>query len=114
MSGILGTSHSKSKVLGGSQDTIKAWVHFNGNGTIAIQNSFNVSSLTDDGTGLYKMNFATPMTNDNWSMSGTIGDWDSVVTSTAPNINYAAVYSLHVPSHVMDDKNYIMAQIVGD
>ena len=37
----------------------KAWVKWNGTGTLAINASFNVSSVTDIGTGYYKVNFAT-------------------------------------------------------
>ena len=45
----------------------KAWVNFNGTGTVAIRGSYNVSSLTDDGTGKYKVNFSTAMTDTNYS-----------------------------------------------
>ena len=41
----------------------KAWVNFNGVGTIAIRDSFNVSSLTDGGTGIYSISFTTGMAN---------------------------------------------------
>ncbi len=37
----------------------KAWVNFNGTGTIAARDSLNVSSLTDDGTGQYAVNFSS-------------------------------------------------------
>ena len=37
----------------------KAWVNFNGTGTIAARDSFNVSSLTDNGTGDYTVNFSS-------------------------------------------------------
>ena len=36
-----------------------AWVNFNGTGTVAIRDSFNVSSITDDATGKYTINFTT-------------------------------------------------------
>lgn len=36
----------------------KAWVNFNGTGTIAARDSENVSSLTDNGTGDYTVNIA--------------------------------------------------------
>ena len=39
----------------------RAWVNFNGTGTVAINNSFNVSSITDVSTGQYTINFATAM-----------------------------------------------------
>ena len=44
----------------------KAWANINGTGTISIRGSFNVSSLTDVGTGSYKVNFSTVMTDNNY------------------------------------------------
>ena len=41
----------------------KAWVNFNGTGTIAIEDSYNVSSLTDDATGKWDVNFSTAMSS---------------------------------------------------
>ena len=46
----------------------KAWVNFNGGGTIAARDSFNVSSLTDHTTGQYSTNFANSMANANYSL----------------------------------------------
>ena len=46
----------------------KAWVNFNGTGTVAIRSSYNVSSITDDGTGKYDVNFSTAMTDDDYSV----------------------------------------------
>jgi hypothetical protein len=48
----------------------KAWVNFNGTGTIAARDSFNVASLTDNGTGNYTVNFADAMGNGDYSVSG--------------------------------------------
>lgn len=39
----------------------KAWVNFNGIGTVAIREAFNVSSITDVGVGGWWVNFTTPM-----------------------------------------------------
>ena len=52
----------------------KAWTNFNGTGTIASRDSFNVGSLTDQGTGEYDINFTTNMGNANHAplMSGEI------------------------------------------
>ena len=47
--------------------TCKAWVNFNGTGTVAIRASGNVSSVTDSGTGIYVVNFATAITDANYS-----------------------------------------------
>jgi len=40
-----------------AQGSAKAWVNFNGTGTVAIRASFNVTSITDNGTGDYTVNF---------------------------------------------------------
>jgi hypothetical protein len=51
----------------------RAWVNFNGTGTVAIRASFNVSSITDNGTGDYTVNFTTAMTDANYAWSGSYG-----------------------------------------
>jgi len=48
--------------------TAKAWVNFNGTGTVAIRSSFNVSSITDNGIGNYLMNFTVAMSNTNYAV----------------------------------------------
>lgn len=45
----------------------KAWVNFNGTGTVAIRRAFNVSSITDNGTGDYTVNFTNAMPDANYS-----------------------------------------------
>ena len=49
----------------------KAWVNFNGTGTVAIRRAFNVSSITDNGVGEYTVNFTTAMVDANYSATGT-------------------------------------------
>jgi hypothetical protein len=46
----------------------RAWVNFNGTGTVAIRASGNVSSITDLGTGRYTVNFTTAMPDANYAM----------------------------------------------
>ena len=48
----------------------RAWVNFNGTGTVAIRASGNVSSITDNGTGSYTVNFTTAMPDTNYSVVG--------------------------------------------
>jgi hypothetical protein len=50
----------------------KAWVNFNGTGTLAVRDSFNVSSVTDLGAGNYRINFATPIANANYAYSAEV------------------------------------------
>jgi len=49
----------------------RAWVNFNGTGTVAIRASGNVSSITDNGTGDYTLNFRTPMPDANYCVTGS-------------------------------------------
>ena len=68
--------------------TAKAWVNFNGTGTVAIRASYNVSSITDNGTGYYTVNFTTAMADADYAVvnsssrnSGNVLDplsWSSV------------------------------------
>jgi hypothetical protein len=74
-------STSSENVIQGSA---KAWVNFNGTGTVAIRASYNVSSITDNGTGDYTINFTNALTDANYAFVGT---------STADS--NAATLSLH-------------------
>ncbi len=66
ISGVLATQNGMTGIA-------KAWVNFNGTGTVAIRDSFNVSSITDNGTGDYTVNFTTAMPNANYSLVATTG-----------------------------------------
>jgi len=48
----------------------KAWVQFDGTGTVAIDSSFNVSSITDNGVGTYVVNFTTAFSSAEYCASG--------------------------------------------
>jgi hypothetical protein len=54
-----------------SGTTCKAFVNFNGTGTVAIRAQFNVSSITDNGTGDYTVNFTTALVDANYSMTAS-------------------------------------------
>ena len=54
-----------------SQFTAKAWVNFNGTGTVAINDSHNVSSITDSGVGYYYINFTNSLANANHATTAT-------------------------------------------
>jgi hypothetical protein len=49
----------------------RAWLNFNGTGTVAIRASGNVSSITDNGTGNYTVNFMTAMPDANYATVGS-------------------------------------------
>ena len=62
------------------QGLAKAWIHFEGDGTISISDSFNVTSITDRGTGLYTITIANDMSNAQYSITGNgVHDTDAYV-----------------------------------
>ena len=75
---LAGVSTSMANAVNGSA---KAWVNFNGTGTVSIRAGFNVSSITDNGVGNYTVNFTNAMPDTNYatvatgadSLSGTFG-----------------------------------------
>ena len=89
----------------------RAWVNFNGTGTVAIRASGNVSSITDNGVGDYTVNFTTAMPDTNYAVSawnnnpmGTLGSGTSLrcggmqyevsrTTSAFRNVTFAYVGS---------------------
>lgn len=63
----------------------RAWVNFNGTGTVAIRASGNVSSITDNGTGSYTVNFTTTMPDANYATTLSVirenNDIDAYIVS---------------------------------
>ncbi len=57
-------------ILMGDTQICKAWVNFNGTGTVAIRDDFNVSSITDSATGSYIVNLTNALTDVNGSAMG--------------------------------------------
>ena len=69
----------------------KAWVNFNGTGTVAIRASFNVSSITDNGTGNYTVNFTNAMTDANYCVQATGTDVTEAGVESAADMTTTTV-----------------------
>jgi hypothetical protein len=65
----------------------RAWVNFNGQGTVGIRASGNVSSVTDNGTGNYTINFSTALTNSSYAVGSSFQRIDE--TGQFLNIGFA-------------------------
>jgi hypothetical protein len=63
-----------------------AWVNFNGTGTVAIRSSYNVSSITDNGTGDYTVNFATALSDANYCLAGASNLNSGIVSVVCENL----------------------------
>jgi len=88
-----------SSVLRGSDDfdtaeavagQAKAWVNFSGAGTVTIRDSFNVSSITDDGVGDYIVNFINNMVSAAYSVVSHCNLATSVATEFSYQCNVAS------------------------
>jgi hypothetical protein len=106
-----------SYVVNGSA---KAWVNFNGTGTIAVRDSFNVASLTDDGTGKYTVNFTNNMANDGFAAlnytSGSAGSSQSVFNNgfLGGNDNEVGSFKMSAYTSAFEDSDVVMATVHGD
>lgn len=81
-----GNNNSTPEQIGNGR--AKAWVNFNGTGTVSIDDSFNVSSITDNSTGNYTINFANSMPNAEYAVVGsteTTNGTSVVVTTFGSN-----------------------------
>ena len=97
----------------------KAWVNFNGTGTVAIRASFNVSSITDNGTGDYTVNFTTALADANYAF--TVGyrgaanndtDYTPVLhTGSSPSTTAARFVVNNMSTGSLADIDYVCISI---
>ena len=95
----------------------KAWVNFNGIGTVAIRTSYNVSSITDNGTGDYTVNFTNALPDANYcpvAMVGTINPTSTIrgvciSATTAPTTSALRVSNTNVSGTAEDLDYYCIA-----
>jgi hypothetical protein len=76
------TTVGTSYVVNGSA---KAWTYFKGDGTAAIQNSLNTSSLTDVSTGTYQLNWSSSFSN---ALYTQLGGKHALSTLTGNGFNF--------------------------
>lgn len=95
----------------------RAWVNFNGTGTVAIRNDVNVSSITDNGTGDYTINFTTSMPDTNYAVSlaagsTTLGAGNNAYTYTVQTYNTGSVRTQSLISSSTAAADVINANVV--
>ena len=95
-------------------DRVKAWVNFDGTGTIAARDSLNVSSLTDIGTGYYGITFSNNMANVGYSIVASGRELASWVPNGGEQ--YQAYYNFKTvnTSFSVVDANIISSNVHGD
>ena len=99
------------------QGLAKAWANFDGTGTAALRDSFNVSSLTDNGTGSYNTNFTNNTNNSNYAVTtnGARGnDQRMGVVYTTNTTSSSRVFSSDFTTTSGEDSDFISNSILGD
>lgn len=102
-----------------AQGRAKAWVNFNGTGTVAIRDSYNVTSITDNGTGDYTINITTVMATANYVVlgmgiqaSGNAHVTVSKESATALTTTTARITAAQ--SATRNDIDHVLVAIFGD
>jgi hypothetical protein len=105
-------------VTAGSEDYFlaRAWVNFNGTGTIAIREDGNVSSLTDNGTGNYTVTYSNSIVDANYAVSGSAGGTSrSFIFSkeeTSPPVTGSVRVRTIVPGVSTDDDSNVNVGVI--
>ena len=97
----------------------KAWVNFNGNGTVAIRDNFNVSSITDGGTGDYTANFTTAMANANYASVVSAGSDDKgrfgiMIDSDDKTTSACKIFGFQTSTGSSLDSDEVSLAVFGD
>ena len=119
---ILVTGEGNSTTTNLQQGLAKCWVNFNGSGTVAIRDSYNVSSLADSDVGIYTLSWSNSFANDDYSSAGASGqNSNAMVTvscaidTTAPTTS-ASLYNTNYEngSGGRFDATQVTIQVLGD
>jgi hypothetical protein len=92
----------------------KAWVNFNGTGTVAIRAAFNVSSIQDNGTGNYTVNFTNAMPDANYAVSGTsrvATNTGKIILSSDPTASSVNIFNDIASNQTGQDSSIIAVAI---
>jgi len=101
------------------QSAAKAWVNFNGTGTIAARDSFNLSSLTDNGTGDYRVSISNSMSNSSYATpcsggSTTGGRYNIIAESDGKAVGSADFFGFQTSTGSALDNEEVSTCFHGD
>jgi hypothetical protein len=96
INGTNGVTFNDGTSMATGQQACKAWVNFNGTGTVAIRASYNVSSITDNGNGDFTVNFSTAMPDANYSAVADTNGNGSLNSSWMAHAMFSSAHSTTV------------------
>jgi hypothetical protein len=95
-----------------SQFTGKAWINFDGTGTIATRDSHNVSSIADSGTGNYQVNLTNAMASTNFCVTSSNNDWNATAAAYPATTSQIQIWVENGNANA--DTSIIEALVFGD
>jgi len=117
------TSEGGANTTNICQGLAKAWVNFNGAAsTVSTNDSFNVGSITDNGTGKYTVNISTAMGNTNYAVAAQTEDGGGYndpriinhEDSQSRSTTAYGLYHWHINNGVLDDATKLNVIVHGD
>lgn len=106
--------------MGSHQGVAKAWINFNGDGTVAIRDSYNVTSITDNGTGDYTLNFTIALANANYAVVGCgrddagAGSYNVVCITSITQLTTSCQIRTRAVNNTAIDSDTVGLAIFGD
>lgn len=120
---IVVTGEGNSTTTNLQQGLAKSWLSMNGAGTIAVRDSFNITSISDGGVGLTDVTIANNMSDGAYSLTGASGTW----IANSNNVRLGFSTETHPPTTTLfrtitrgandntdRDVTYSFAQVFGD
>ena len=98
------------------QGLLKAWANLDGSGTVGVNDSFNTTGITDNGTGNYTVTIANDLANANGCMSG-YSIMDGLVYGDSSNVSSAGTFQMRLVlgyNNALFDPDEFHVQIAGD
>ena len=93
------TGEGNSTTTNLQQGLAKGWLNFNGTGTVAITDSFNIASITDNGTGDYTNTLSNAMENSNFCYTALGGNTSGALSVRIENSNNRSTTTIDVLSY---------------
>ena len=100
------------------QGLVKAWANFDESGTAAIRDNFNVTDLTDNGTGYFTVNLTNAMSSDDYVRTGSCGEnantgGNRTLGLRLPATNSFNINTRNLSSNLTDTQDTCVA-VLGD
>tara|TARA_B100000035_G_C20829337_1_gene477946 strand:- start:17 stop:424 length:408 start_codon:yes stop_codon:yes gene_type:complete len=97
------TGEGNSTTTNLQQGLAKVWANWNGTGTVAIRDSFNTASITDNGTGDYTTNVSNAMANANYCFTALGGDTSGSLSVRIENSSNRTTTTIDLISYNTSD-----------